>query len=168
METIDNKIAASGLVNLELDAYYPKGECSILDIKDRLWQGLVLREKDFRNWVKEHDWRQYKDRHVAIFCSVDAIVPQWAYMLIASELFPFANTIVFGDVLALQARIWADALDGLNANDYVDKRVLVKGCSDKPIPACAYVEIVRRLQPVVKSLMFGEACSSVPVFKQKK
>lgn len=166
MSEIINKVAASGLVTVDLEEIYPSGERVLLDIKPQLWQELALKEKDFREWIKTNDWEAYRNKYVAVFCSADAIVPNWAYMLVASSLESKAKRVVFGDRETLNTIIFAEMIANLNAEDYRDKRVIIKGCSDKPVPTSAYVELVNKLQPVAKSIMFGEPCSTVPVFKR--
>lgn len=163
---IENKIAASGLVNLELEDFYPSASIAVIDIKDQLWQGLVLREKEFRNWVNEQSWENYSNKFVAVTCSADAIVPKWAFMLIVSQLHPYTTQVFYGDENTALHALWQDALSKIEVADYSDKRVLVKGCAEKEIPETAYMQVVQMLQPVAKSIMFGEACSSVPVFKK--
>jgi Protein of unknown function (DUF2480) len=167
-ETIINKVAKSGLVSLDLETYYHTGERVVYDLKDNLFMGLILKEKDFREFLKNHDWTQYKGKNVAIVCSEDAIVPTWAYMLLALHLSPHAHTVVFGDLAALEDKLFYDALAQINPEDFRDARVVVKGCSKFPVPASAYVEITRKLQPVVQTLMFGEPCSTVPLYKKPK
>lgn len=167
-DIIENKIAQSGLVNLDLADFYPKGTRSEIIINDFLFEGLILKEKDFREKVKNTDWSQFKDHYVNINLSEEAIVPNWAYMLVVSVLEPHTKRVVFGDSQTLETILILEALNqNLNFEDYRDKRVLVKGCGDIEITPAAFVEITILLQPIVKSLMFGEACSSVPVFKQK-
>lgn len=166
-ENIVNKVAQSGLVSLDPASFYPAGERVIYDIKDNLFQGLILREKDFRDFVKEHDWAAYKGKNVAITCTADAIVPTWAYMLLANRLAPYANEVVFGDAAVLETVLFEKALAAVDVEQYRDQRVVVKGCGDVEVPASAYVELTRRLTPVVKSLMFGEPCSTVPIYKKK-
>jgi hypothetical protein len=167
-EEIINRVANSGVVSLDLEDYFPGGERILFDIKDQLFQGLILREKDFREFLKMNDWSQYQNKNVAIICSEDAIVPTWAYMLLTIQLEPFANSIVFGDLSVLEDRLFNDALSKINPEDFSGKRVVVKGCSKFPVPVSAYVEITRRLKPVVQSLMYGEPCSTVPVYKKPK
>ncbi len=167
MEEIVNKVAKSGLVSVDIKDFYPKGKRVLIDLKGQLWQELVLKEKDFRAWVKEHDWDDYKDQHVGVFCSADAIVPTWAYMLVASELEPVAASVNFGNAEALEAAVIQQHIKNLDLSEYNDQRVIVKGCSDIAAPEVAFLELTKALKPVVKSLMFGEACSSVPVFKRR-
>jgi hypothetical protein len=166
-ENIINKVANSGLVTLNLEDYYHTGERLVYDIKDNLFHGLILKEKDFREFIKNHDWAQYQDKNVAIICSADAIVPTWAYMLLANRMKPFANEVVFGDLNTLESVLFTKALSKIKAEQFADERVVVKGCGDLEIPVSAYVEITNILTPVVKSIMFGEPCSTVPVFKRK-
>jgi hypothetical protein len=166
-EEIVNKVAQSGLVSVDPASFYPQGERVLYDIKDNLYMGLILREKDFREFVKEHNWAQYTGKYVAITCSADAIVPTWAYMLLANRMAPYAGEIVFGDLDTLETILFEKALKQLDVEQYRDKRVVIKGCGDVAVPNSAYVELTRRLTPVVKSLMFGEPCSTVPIYKRK-
>jgi hypothetical protein len=166
-ENIINKVAQSGLVTIDLAELYPVGERVLYDIKDNLFQGLILREKDFREFLKTHDWSQYKDKHVAINCSVDAIVPTWAYMLLASKLSPYTATILFGDLSMLEIVLFKSALDVFDIEKYRDQRIVLKGCGDIPVPVSAYVELTSKLTTVAKSIMYGEPCSTVPIFKHK-
>jgi hypothetical protein len=165
--TIINKVEKSGLITLNLEDYYIKGERVLLDIKDQLFQGMILKEKDFREFVKDHPWQQYQGKFVAITCSVDVIVPTWAYMIIAAELEPYAEKLVFGDFKTLETVLFMEALKNLELNQFQDERVIIKGCSKYPVPESAYVELTRLLRPVAKSIMFGEACSTVPLYKKK-
>ena len=166
MEEIINKVAASGLVTIDLEEIYPTGERVTIDFASQLWQGLALREKDFRDWIASHDWSVYQDKHVAFYCSADAIIQPWAYMLIASKLTSVARTMVQGNERDLEHYLFRSIVDGLDIEQFLDKRCVVKGCSNKPVPASAYAYLVERLQPVAKSIMFGEPCSTVPVFKK--
>jgi len=163
-EGIVNKVAQSGLINLDLQSLRPNGVRYFIDIKEQLWQGIALKEKEFRSWVKEHDWNQYREGHVAVGCSEDAIIPSWAYMLIASKLQGIAQTIIFGGLEQLETQLFKEAIRSMDMEAYEDGRVLVKGCGEG-VPQSAYLYLTQRLQPTVKSLMFGEACSSVPVYK---
>lgn len=167
-EEIVNRVAVSGIVSLDLEELYHPGERVLYDIKDNLWQGMILKEKDFREFLKAHDWTQYQGKNVAIICSEDAIVPTWAYMLLAVQLEPYANAVVFGDLKALEDKLFADAIQKINLSEFEGKRVVVKGCSKVPVPISAYVEISRLLKPIVQSLMFGEPCSTVPLYKKPK
>ena len=139
----------------------------LIDVKNNLFQGLILKEKDFREFVKNEDWKKYQDKFVAITCSADAIVPTWAFMLIATSLQPFAKKFVFGDLKTLETILFNEALSKINPEAFKEKRVVIKGCGEIPVPESAYVELTRILTPVVKSIMFGEPCSTVPVFKKK-
>ena len=166
-ENIVNKVASSGLITLDLEAYYDQGERLVYDIKDNLFHGLILREKDFREFIKTHDWSQYAGKNVAITCSADAIVPTWAYMLLSNRLSPYVNELVFGSLETLEAILLSKALAKIDFNAYANERVVVKGCADIDIPVFAYVEITRQLSKVAKSIMYGEPCSTVPIFKRK-
>lgn len=166
-EEIKNRVAESGLTEINLEDYYPKGERVLIDVKENLFQGLILKEKDFREFVKNEDWKKYQDKFVAINCSADAIVPTWTYMLIASALHPFAKKFVFGGLKTLETVLFLESLSKINPEEFRDKRLIVKGCGKLPVPNSAYVELTRILSPVAKSLMFGEACSTVPVMKKK-
>jgi hypothetical protein len=167
-ENIINKVALSGLVTLDPAQFYPAGERVVYDIKDNLFQGLILREKDFREFVKEHDWSQYQDKLVAITCTEDAIVPAWAYVLLANKLAPYAREVVFGDAEVLETVLFLKNIANLDVEQYRGQRVVLKGCGDVPVPVSAYVELAKILTPVVKSMMFGEPCSTVPIYKKKE
>lgn len=166
-ENIVNKVAQSGLVTLDPAAFYPAGERVVYDIKDNLFHGLILKEKDFREFVKEHDWAQYQDKNVAITCSADAIVPAWAYMLLANRMAPYAREVVFGDEKVLETVLFEKSMANADLEQYRDQRVVIKGCGDTEVPVSAYVELTKRLTPIAKSLMFGEPCSTVPIYKRK-
>lgn len=165
---IVNKVAQSGLLTIDVDKFYPQGERILFDIAPYLWNGIALRESDFREFVKTHDWTRYRNTFVAITCSADAIVPVWAYMLIASALDGISKTTIFGSLSMLESTLFKDQIAALDTAHYKDKRVILSGCGKVPIPESAYVDLVNKLQPVAKSIMFGEACSTVPVYKQKK
>ncbi|WP_068597806.1 DUF2480 family protein [Vaginella massiliensis] len=167
MDEIINKVAQSGLVNLDLEEFYPDGKRIVFDLKDWLYEEIILKEKDFRENLKKHDWSQYQDAYVAMSCSVDAIVPSWAYMLVLTYLQPYAKKVIFGDLADLDVLLYHDIIENLPIDEYVDQRIIIKGCSRKPVPENAYIELINKLQPVAKSLMFGEACSTVPLFKKK-
>ncbi len=167
-DPIINRVAGSTIISLDLEEFYPKGERVVFDIKSNLYQETILREKEFRAFIKEHDWAAYEGKNVAITCSADAIVPTWAFMLIASKLTPVATHISFGTLAELEKELFTIALKQLNLADYKGGKVVVKGCSGNAIPISAYVELVRILQPEVSSLMFGEPCSTVPVYKRPK
>jgi hypothetical protein len=163
-----NRVAASGLVTLNLEEYLHPGDRVVYDIKDNLFHGLMLREKDFREFVKTHDWTQYDGQNVAIICSADAIVPTWAYMLLAGKLQGHAHRYVFGTLDALEQSLFEEAIAGINPEDYRDAKLVIKGCGDKPVPTFAYVAIMQRLLPVAASIMYGEPCSTVPLYKKPK
>jgi hypothetical protein len=165
---IINKVAISSLVTLNLEDYYEAGERVVLDIKDQLFEGLLLREKDFRNFIKSHDWSQYKNKFVAITCSTEAIVPTWAYMLVAIELKEYASHMIFGSLQELEIEIFRMALSKVRWSDFQDAKVVIKGCSKVDVPVAIYVDVVGHLKPHAKSLMFGEPCSTVPLFKKLK
>ena len=167
MEDITNRVTQSALISLDLEAIYPQGRRVIYDLKDNLFQELILKEKDFRAFLKTHDWTQYQDAHVAIMCSVEAIIPTWAYMLIALSLGPYAQTIVQGDLQTLENELFRQAIQTLDLESFKGKKIVVKGCSKLAVPVGAYTEIARLLRPLVASLMFGEPCSTVPLYKQK-
>jgi hypothetical protein len=166
-ENLVNKVAASGLLTFNLEEYYDKGERLVYDIKDNLFHGLMLREKDFREFIKTHDWSSYTGKNVAITCSADAIVPTWAYMLLANKLKPYVNEVVFGSLESLEAVLFTKALAKVDISAYANERVVIKGCADIEVPVYAYVEITSLLTPVVKSIMYGEPCSTVPIYKRK-
>lgn len=168
MSEIVNRVAQSKLVTFDLEDYYPKGERKVLDIKDWLYEGFILREKEFRAHVEEHDWAAYQNAYVALQCSSDAIVPGWAFMLIASKLQPFAKKVVAGSLEDLETALYQSILEQLDVTEFTDKPVIIKGCSNKPVPENAYIIAVAKIQEVAKSVMYGEACSSVPLFKRKK
>lgn len=167
-EEIINRVANSKLVTVDLEDYYPSGPRVQFDIKDWLLEGFVLREKDFRSSVQSHNWEGYRGAYVALTCSSDAIIPGWAYMLIATELVPYAKKVVVGDLETLESILYDEIIDNLDVSPFQDKPVIVKGCSNKPVPQNAYLALVSKLQPVARSIMYGEACSSVPLFKQKR
>jgi len=166
-EEIINRVANSKLKTVDLEDFYPKGQRILFDISDWLMEGLVLREKDFRNYVSEHDWSQYKDCYVALHCSTDAIVPDWAYMLISVQLQEYSKLTVIGNLETLESILFANIISKLNISEFKDLPVIIKGCSNKPVPANALVLLTQKLKPITKSIMFGEACSFVPLYKQK-
>jgi Protein of unknown function (DUF2480) len=167
MEEIINRVVSSGLVSLDLEDYYHSGERVVFDIKENLYMGFMLKEKDFREFLKTNDWSQYSGKNVAIVCSEDAIVPTWAYMLLAIQLEPFANMVVFGNLEALEQKLFDTAIQSIDFEAFRGAKVVVKGCSKVPVPTTTYVEITRKLKPIVQSLMFGEPCSTVPLYKKK-
>lgn len=166
-DVLVNKVAESGIISFDLEEYYPKGEIKVFDLKDHLFMGLILKEKDFRAALLATDWSTYQDAYVAITCSTDAIIPMWAYMLVASNLQPVARQVVFGDEQQLVNTVLLRNLDAVKGEDYTDQRVVVKGCGDVSIPETAYVEITNKLRPFAKSIMYGEPCSTVPIYKKK-
>ena len=167
-EEIINRVAKSGLITFNLEDLFPEGERVLYDIKDNLWQEIALKEKDFRDFVKKHDWSQYQNKYIALHCSVDAIVPTWAYMLLTTKLAPFAKKVTFGNLSDLEIALFEEALAKIKPEDYMDARVVIKGCSDKAVPASAYVRITELLQPVAKVLLYGEPCSTVPLYKKPR
>ena len=166
-EEIVNRVAQSKLITFDLEEHYPEGKRIIFDIKDWLYEGLILREKEFRDFVKNHDWAQYQDHYIALNCSSDAIIPAWAYMLITSQLVPFAKKVIIGTLDQLETSVFQDVITSLDVESLRDKPVIVKGCANKPIPENAYIMLLKKLQPIAKSVMYGEACSSVPLYKRK-
>ncbi|MGB3849508.1 MAG: DUF2480 family protein [Tunicatimonas sp.] len=167
-EPIINRVAQSTLVTFDLEAYYPEGERVVYDIKENLFQEMILRERDFRAFVKAHDWSQYQGKYVALTCSVDAIVPTWAYMLLTIKLEPYAQHVVFGTLETLEAVLFQEALQRVDISAFRDAKVVVKGCGNRPVPPFAYTEITRLLRPVAASIMYGEPCSTVPLYKKPK
>jgi Protein of unknown function (DUF2480) len=164
---IINKVAESALTSIDLEEYYPKGETAVFDLKDHLFMGLILKEKDFRAALQTYDWEKFRDKNVAVTCSADAIIPMWAYMLVAANLQPVAKEVVFGEEKTISNTLLLRNMAAIKGEDYTDKRVVVKGCGDVAIPEAAYVEITNKLRPYVKSIMYGEPCSTVPIFKRK-
>lgn len=167
-EEIINRVANSKLVTFNLEDLYPKGERVAFDISEWLMEGIILRESDFREKATTHDWSRYENKYVALFCSTDAIVPGWAYLLLSLHLSPFAKKVTVGNLDELESILFAELLLNLDVSEYTDRAVIIKGCAHKPIPQNAYVLLAQKLQPVAKSIMYGEACSSVPLFKRKK
>lgn len=165
-EEIINRVARSKLVTFNLEDYYPAGGRVLLDIKDWLFQGIVLREKEFRKFVADHNWEQYQDTYVALTCSTDAIIPGWAYMLIRTKLGAYAKEVVIGDLEQLETSIYQSIITGLDVSEFKDRPVIIKGCTKKPVPPNAYLWATAKLQMVAASVMYGEACSSVPLFKK--
>lgn len=165
---IVNRVANSKLVTIDLEDFYPKGNRVVFDVKDWLFEGLILREKDFREQVKNHDWAQYQDTHVALTCSTDAIIPSWAYLLLTTELSVYTNKVVVGSLELLETVLYQEIISELDITEYENKPVIVKGCANKPIPPSAYTLLIEKIQPIARTIMFGEACSTVPLFKKKK
>ncbi len=168
MSEIINKVAESGLVTINLEEYYPEGERVAFDIAPLLLEGLLLREKDFRAFLAEHDWTAYTGKYVALFCSTDAIIPQWAWMLLTVSLQPYAKKVIIGTTEQLEAFLYEERIHSIHAEAYRDCRVVIKGCSGKPVPLQAYISLTALLKPFVKSIMYGEPCSTVPVYKRPK
>ncbi len=166
-ETFINKVAESGLISLDLAQYIPNNEIVIFDIKPYLFMELILKEKDFRASLATIDWTQYQDKIVGIYCSADAIIPMWANMLIVSNLSPFAKSVYFGDENKTRELVLLEEIQKIDPSSFNDQRVVVKGCGDTPIGESAFIAITQKLRPVVKSIMYGEPCSTVPVYKKK-
>ena len=164
---IVNKVAESGLIQLDLADFKPKIEIVELDIAPQLWEGLILKEKDFRTWIGLNDWAVYDGKAVCVYCSVDAIIPTWAYMLVASKLIGKAHTIEIGNRIELEKTLIKNAIQSLDLNQFNEGKIIIKGCSDIASPSFAMVELMKLLQPIVKSIMYGEPCSTVPIYKRK-
>ena len=164
---ITNRVENSSLIQVSLDEYYPKGERVLFDLKNCLKDELALIEKDFRSFVVQYDWTVYKDKYVGIICSADAIVPLWAFMLIASKIEPYASKVIMGDKIEIEKAIYKDIIDTLDFSQFNDATIIVKGCGKFPIPESIFVDFTIKLQAHAKSIMFGEACSAVPLFKRK-
>lgn len=168
MEEIKNKVANSGIVTIDPEEFYTSGERILFDIKPMLFQEVILREKDFREQIKNTNWSEYQDKLVAIICTADAIVPTWAYMLLTLALEPYAKKIVYGDLAILENELFNEKMASLNIEQYKDARIVIKGCGEKEIPANVYVKLTSLLKPLVKSIMYGEPCSTVPLYKAPK
>ena len=168
MDEIINKVANSVLEVFDLEDYYPIGTRTQIDISQWLYEGFLLKEKDFREVLKNHDWKQYQGHFVAIHCSTDAIIPAWASILVASHVLPFVGKAVLGNLSDLETSMYQELLSKIDYSVYQDKPVIIKGCSKKPVPESAYILAIQHLQPVAKSIMYGEACSAVPLFKRTK
>jgi hypothetical protein len=166
MEVIVNKVAESGILTLDLAQYIHKDDIAVFDLKPFLFREMILREKDYRAALPAYDWEQYQGKHVAVTCSVEAIVPVWAYMLAAAYLQPVAASLYYGTADELEKVLIQQRIHGIDVTEYTDKRVVIKGCGDTPIPDAAYLAVTERLRPVVKSLMYGEPCSTVPIYKR--
>ena len=167
-DEIINRVANSKLVTIDLEAWYPEGERILFDIAPWLLEGLVLRETDFRDFVDAHQWEQYKDSYLALHCSTDAIIPSWAYLLITAKASAYAKKVVVGNLELLETQIFQEIIENMELSAYKDRPIIVKGCADKPIPPTAMVQLVTKIRPIASSIMFGEACSTVPLFKKKK
>lgn len=162
-----NRVASSGLVTIKLEEFYPSTPLAHFDLKAYLFMELILKEKDFREALAQHDWAQYGGQTLLVYCSTDAIIPVWAYMLVATHAAPFAADIFQGHADDYYRAYFLRQLDGWDMEQYRNQRLVIKGCSDHPVPPAAYLEISRRLQPIAKSIMYGEPCSTVPIYKQK-
>ena len=167
-EALINKVSESSLLTLDLEDYYPKGETVVFDMKDHLFMGLILKEKDFREGLKKLDLEPYTGKNVALTCTADAIIPMWAYMLAASLIEPVAHEVIFGNEDFLHKTLFLQNIAKINIDDFRDKRVVIKGCGELPVSESAYVAITKLLRPVVKSIMYGEPCSTVPIYKKAK
>ncbi|MBN96644.1 MAG: hypothetical protein CMC56_01865 [Flavobacteriaceae bacterium] len=166
-EEIINRVAKSKLITLNLEDFYPSGKRVALDIKNWLFQGLILKEKNFRETLKNYNWSEFKNHYVAVFCSSEAIVPAWAYMLVQTQLNGISKKTVFGTLETLETVLFCSIIDNMDLSFCEGKPVIIKGCSEKPVPQNAYLLLLEKLQPVARSIMYGEACSSVPLFKKK-
>ena len=168
MDKIVNKVANSKLVTIDLEDYYPNGERVLFDIKQWLFQELILKENDFRESLEAFDWSTLQDCYVALTCSVDAIIPSWAYLLITTKAAPFTKKIIVGNLEALETSVYQEIIQNFDASDLKDKPVIIKGCANKPIPPSAYTQLIEKILPIANSIMYGEACSTVPLFKKRK
>ena len=167
-DEIVNKVAESGLITIDLEKYLPKKEeTAVFDLKDFLFMGLILKEKDFREALKQHDWEKYRNKNVAITCTADAIIPVWAYMLVTTYLHPVAKETIVGDEKEIYKTVFLKNISTIHISEFIDKRIVLKGCGETPIDDFAYAEATRKLLPVAKSIMYGEPCSTVPVYKKK-
>ena len=167
-DTIVNRVAASALITFDLEKLYQIGSRQSIDLTQWLDQGLLLKEKEFRAQLKAHDWTIYRDKFIALQCSTEAILPSWAFLLVTTHLQPFARKVVLGNLKDLEVQLFTEEIQLLELSPYKDQTVIIKGCSEKTVPEDAYVQLISKLQPVVKSLFYGEACSSVPLYKKKK
>jgi len=167
-EEIINRVATSKLITLDLEDFYPSGARVLFDIKAWLFEGIILKEADFRAYINDHDWQQYDQKYVALTCSSDAIIPSWAYLLIATKLTGIAKKTVVGNLELLETAIFQELIANMDVSAFAGKPIILKGCSIKPIPQSAYTLLIEKLVPIVSNLMFGEACSTVPLYKFKK
>lgn len=163
-----NRVAASGLITIDLEQYFPTTPLVVFDLKDYLFMELILKEKDFREAIKEHDWSQYQDKILLVYCSTDAIIPLWSYMLVASSAAPFAKDIYQGTKEAYYQSAYEKIIEELAIEKYAEQRIVIKGCSDVHVPKAAYLKLTQRLRPIAKSIMFGEPCSTVPIYKKPR
>jgi len=167
-EEIINRVASSPLITINLEEYLPKEIIMPLDIKDLLYEGMILREKDFRTYAKENEWSKYHDAYVALYCSTDAIIPKWAYMILVSKLLPHARSIYYGTPDELEKELTLQRIRNMDPENYRDKKIVIKGCGDKEISEAAFMQIVVHVQPLAASIMYGEPCSTVPVYKKPR
>jgi len=167
-DTLVNRVASSGIMTIDLETYYPASQIAVIDLKDYLYKELILREKEFRTALKEMDWSAYQGQIVAVYCSTDAIIPMWAYMLVATYLNGVAEEVYQGDVASYLAHYYDRRLEQLDTEAYRDRMVVIKGCGAKPVPAAAYLKLTSVLQPIAKSIMYGEPCSTVPIYKRPR
>jgi hypothetical protein len=167
-EEIINRVTNSKLVTLDLEDFYPEGVRVVFDIKDWLFQEIILKEKDFRAFVNNHNWNQYQGNYVALTCSSEAIIPSWAYLLLATKLSPFVKKIVVGNLETLESLVFEEVINSISLEEYKGKPIIIKGCTNKPIPASAYTLLIQKIRPIAKTIMFGEACSTVPLYKATK
>jgi hypothetical protein len=167
-DQIVNRVANSSLVTIDLEDFYPEGQRVLFDIKDWLFEDFVLREKEFRAFAKSKNWSEFQDAYVALYCSSDAIIPAWAYMLLSTHLEPYAKKIVIGNLVTLETSVYQDIINNLDVSEFIDKPLIIKGCTTMPVPENAYIMLTNKLKPIAKSLMYGEACSAVPLFKKKQ
>ncbi len=165
---INNRVSGSSLITFNLEELYPVGPLAEVDLKVILFQGLILRESDLRNFIRTNEWQDYHNKHVAVYCSVDAVIPTWAYMLLGIALQPYATTIFFGNREGLISQLYHDALEKVSWKKFKDAKVVIKGCGDVPVPASAYLEAATLLRPLASSIMYGEPCSNVPLYKRTK
>lgn len=163
-----NRVASSSLITINLEDFYPQEEVRSFDLADYLFKGLILKEKDFRADLNSHNWSQYKDKYLCVFCSTDAIIPVWAYMLVATYAEPFALNLHYGNQQDFLNAFFHDRLQSFDVQTFRDKKVVIKGCSNKPVPTSAYFELTKLLRPIVQSIMYGEPCSTVPIYKKPK
>lgn len=166
-ELLVNKVAESGIITLDLEDYYPKEAVTVFDLKDYLFMGLILKEKDFREALKTMDWQPYQGKTVTVTCSADAIIPMWAYMLVSAYLQPIAAEVLFGTQAEATTQLLLKNIAAIDASTFADQRIVIKGCGEMPIGEAAYLQITNQLRPVAKSIMYGEPCSTVPIFKRK-
>ncbi len=168
MDEIINRVANSNLQNIDLEDYYPKGERVLFDIKSWLFEELILKETDFREKADAFDWSSLSNKYVAFTCSADAIIPSWAYLLLTTKASAFAKQCVVGDLNLLESVLYTEIIFNFDLDQFKNKPVIIKGCSNKPIPETAYTLLIQKLQPVAKNIMYGEACSTVPLYKKPK